>query len=186
MAKENKDKAAPAPKPIVGAAADISTSRKRFKVSPGGVVMHPKGGRYIYPGEELPGGLSEKVIKSLQASRHIVEIQNEPQVGAVRDGLVEVAPGTSPQPRIGLTKKDDGAPVSDTLTTEVHNGPAPTNLPQPGTSDASLWVIRPELLKGKDVSELNAMIHERDPSVPPFETAEEAAAHLSQDYRPKD
>lgn len=46
----------------------------------------------------------------------------------------------------------------------------------------SKWLFNPEDLEGNTLQELNLLIKERDASVDPYETTEEAIAHLSQDY----
>lgn len=45
------------------------------------------------------------------------------------------------------------------------------------------WNINPRTLVGKTLDQLNIMIAERDTKAPRFETIEEAAAFLSQDFR---
>ena len=46
----------------------------------------------------------------------------------------------------------------------------------------SKWSLNPADLEGKDLDELNVMVLERDETVDPFETVEEAVAWLSQDF----
>ncbi len=64
--------------------------------------------------------------------------------------------------------------------------PAPPAPPKregrPVRTIPSIWVTDPAGIRGMGVDELNIMILERDDSVEPFETAEEAIAWLSQDY----
>jgi hypothetical protein len=45
------------------------------------------------------------------------------------------------------------------------------------------WNVNPVSLTGMGLQELNIMVLERDPTVPPFETIEEAAAQLSKDFK---
>ncbi len=47
---------------------------------------------------------------------------------------------------------------------------------------ASRFAFDPDGLRGLDLDQLNVMIAERDPSVEPYESVEEATAHLSQDW----
>ncbi len=46
----------------------------------------------------------------------------------------------------------------------------------------SKWNLDPEALKGKHIDVLNILVHERDSSLPEYETEEEAIAKLSQDF----
>ncbi len=62
---------------------------------------------------------------------------------------------------------------------------APVLLSPPASQPvSSKWIINPALLHAKDLNQLNVMIRERDPSIQPFETREEAIAFISQDYKP--
>jgi len=47
------------------------------------------------------------------------------------------------------------------------------------------WNFDPALLAGKEIDQLNVMIQERDPSVHPFDTVEEAIAFLSSEFQPQ-
>lgn len=53
--------------------------------------------------------------------------------------------------------------------------------PQPG--GLSIWNLDPATLHGKDLGQLNVMVLERDPSVPPFNTIQEAISFLCRDFR---
>lgn len=152
---------------------------KKFKVAPGGSVMLPNQ-KMLYAGEIVPSGLSEKFYQSAQESKYILEIQNEADVGQVRNGMVEKAPGQEQNAVIKLVK-DGQDLVTQTFETQANLG-APIEI---NSSDATHWVFDPKLLVGKSVDELNALILERDPKQTPFNTVEEAAAFLSADYKPK-
>ena len=56
--------------------------------------------------------------------------------------------------------------------------------PSQPVSTEGRWTLNPSALEGKSLDELNVMVAERDSSIEPFETSEEAIAHLSQDYAP--
>lgn len=53
---------------------------------------------------------------------------------------------------------------------------------EPVVTDRSLWVHNPANLEGKPLEELNVMVAEIDPDIPPFNTIEEAMAQLSLDF----
>ena len=68
---------------------------------------------------------------------------------------------------------------------EVVQLPAPKKREgRPVRTIPSIWVNDPAGIRGMDVDALNIMILERDDSVEPFDTAEEAIAWLSQDFEP--
>ena len=60
--------------------------------------------------------------------------------------------------------------------------PPPAPAGRTGRVSPSIWVVDPVGILGLSLDQLNIMILERDGSVEPFETAEEAAAWLSQDF----
>lgn len=60
--------------------------------------------------------------------------------------------------------------------------PPPAPAGRTGRIIPSIWVTDPVGILGLSVDQLNIMILERDGSIEPFETAEEAAAWLCQDY----
>jgi len=47
------------------------------------------------------------------------------------------------------------------------------------------WDVNPINLSGMQLQQLNIMVLERDPTMTPFETIEEAAAQLSKDFKGK-
>ena len=51
-----------------------------------------------------------------------------------------------------------------------------------GRVSPSIWILDPKPLHSLGVEELNVMVLERDSSIAPFDTAEEAVAWLSQHY----
>lgn len=60
--------------------------------------------------------------------------------------------------------------------------PSTPVVPLPNTS-AGKWDMNPAQLQGKTIEQLNLLVLERDSTQKPFETAEEAIAHLSQDFK---
>lgn len=124
-----------------------------------GHPQNPKRSKIYKPGEEFPEG----VLSSEQIKRHI-------KAGYLVDGS-QPAPAIPAdlQPRLpGID--ESGRPA----------GRAP-KAAKPAKSK-SIWSMDPDGLRGLDVDQLNVMIAERDDSVEPFETSEEALAFLSADY----
>jgi hypothetical protein len=60
--------------------------------------------------------------------------------------------------------------------------PPPPPVGRTGRVTPSIWTMDPDGIRGLALDQLNIMILERDDEVAPFETVEEAAAWLSQDY----
>jgi len=60
----------------------------------------------------------------------------------------------------------------------------PSAAPSTGKLDSvKKWNVDPVTLVGKDLQHLNIMVLERDPTMTPFETIEEAAAQLTKDFK---
>lgn len=60
----------------------------------------------------------------------------------------------------------------------------PTHIRDPQKLDpVKKWNINPASLVGKDIQQLNIMVLEREPTMTPFETIEEAAAQLTRDFK---
>ena len=66
------------------------------------------------------------------------------------------------------------------LKTLVENPPKPTKLDTVGR-----WDVDPINLTSMNLQQLNIMVLERDPTMTPFETIEEAAAQLFKDFKGK-
>lgn len=89
----------------------------------------------------------------------------------------------------GPAEVPDGALCEKTLEGFVRNGSVRRGVV--GASGArverpprpvSKWAINPLALEQRPLEELNVMVRERDPSIPPFKTREEAIAKLSSDF----
>jgi len=68
---------------------------------------------------------------------------------------------------------------------DTRTAPPQTAPSSPNPADmrpTSPWKLDPAQLEGKPLQELNLMIKERDDSIEPFETVEEAIAQLSADH----
>lgn len=102
-------------------------------------------------------------------------------------------PGRAQMPRLPEVRERAGDHVQVTNTAagisqgvskpREDRGPNPQG--GPIVQAKTPWTYDPSTLSGKTVEELNVMIHETDDSVVPFETAEEAIAHLSQEFGKK-
>lgn len=60
--------------------------------------------------------------------------------------------------------------------------PPPAPKGRTGRTIPSIWTVDPDGIRGMSIEQLNIMILERDDSIEPFETVEEAVAWLTQDY----
>jgi hypothetical protein len=67
-------------------------------------------------------------------------------------------------------------------TYDPNEAPPPPPVGRVGRINPSIWAMDPSGIRGLDVDQLNIMILERDDRIEPFETAEEAAAWLCQDF----
>lgn len=190
----------------------MSKSSRTLRVRQGGAVLDRRGVLH-YGGSVVPeGALSEADIKAHLASGYIEEsnegplpdvpVANPPgvdistpvpglQTGTDKSLDASKAVVTDKGPNLGPVPESKPAPNSDALSvTSGEGGVTMTSTPQApppnnGTGAAiSKWVLDPATLTGKKVEDLNVMILERDPTVKPFETVEEAVAFLSQDFQP--
>jgi hypothetical protein len=137
-----------------------------LKVKRGGSIVGPDNKHYK-SGDVIPSGLlSAKQIQEhlksgfLQASRPAARALSLEEIASVAsdEDFVENAPGSSPVAGIS----ESGNPVAVN----------------------SRWDLDPDGLRGMTLDQLNVMILERDDSVEPLETVEEAVEWLSQDFKP--
>lgn len=95
----------------------------------------------------------------------------------------DIPPGTlTPERETALLLK---GLIVEVLPSEDNPAPAPIRkgVPtRPGSGIPSLWILDPANLEGKDLDDLNVMILERDDSIEPFETIEEAIGQLCMDF----
>ena len=82
----------------------------------------------------------------------------------------------------------DGTLVTGKPVPEAPAVAAPPEEPPAAPSTEKLdpvkkWNVDPVTLSGKDLQHLNIMVLERDPTMTPFETIEEAAAQLTKDFK---
>lgn len=139
---------------------------KTYKVAPHGSVMMPdrsirKAGAHVTP-EDFPSGIQEHV----RSGYVIVEGSDDAPAGSI--------PGGAPLPAVSgdVPMKSTSGPIEVTARKEV---------PVPVVMKTGLFKHDPATLKGKKLSELNAMILEKSPHTEPMETKEEAIAFLSSD-----
>lgn len=175
-----------------------------IRVKPGCMIVGPypacrefRGGSVVTEGE-LSKGQMEEHIRSGHAEP--VNLGSSP----VPDQLVERPPGMVDMPGVSSSEdqviilRDASAPV--TAFGKKDPGPGPIivtgdektvqqSVKLTGKKDkaakqrTSIWDLDPTNLGDKKLDDLNAMILERDDSIDPFDTVEEAIAHLSRDYR---
>lgn len=75
---------------------------------------------------------------------------------------------------LGLIEEGKATPLEEAIPTST--------APAQGAKTKTPWIHDPEDLKDYDLDTLNATIHDSDSSVEPYETLEEAIAHLSMDF----
>lgn len=138
-----------------------------LKVTKGGSVVGPNNVLYR-SGQIVPGGVfSDQQVKAHLASGYLRVVPGSAPVASVEskpepeEGAVENPPGLDPTPSVGSS--GDLAPAPKI---------------------ASRWVLDPDALKGMTLDQLNVMVVERDESIEPFDTVEEAIEWLSQDFVP--
>lgn len=107
-------------------------------------------------------------------------------------------PGVNPIPVGGdgssrVTTTDPGAPrisIPSIPGQQSSGGLSQTSQPfvppqQAGGQALSKWNLDPATLHGKDLGQLNVMVLERDSTIAPFSTVQEAIVQLSRDWRPR-
>ena len=154
-----------------------------LKVTQRGSIAAQNGGPIVGPGTQLTkadciemfGGQHE--VDRLVEQGYLVRMYDEtdpdahplpPQTDVVQQAhphpeVVDLSQGDKP-----MTTEPKGRAVTPQPIVTIGTGP---------------WDLDPETLIGKDVNELNVMVAERaQQPIDPFETVEEAAAWLSQDF----
>lgn len=115
-----------------------------------------------------------------------------PMVAAAVAPIAAVAPVAPPTPvaaplSLASPVEEEAAPALPSIATpgpkiiETHKE---VNTPTLGMPAVSIWTMNPSLLIGKGLDELNIMIQERDDTIDPRPTVNEAIKLLSQDYAP--
>lgn len=162
----------------------------QLRVRRGCSVLSPKDSFGMYrvfkAGELIPEGLfPQATIKEHLASGYCepVNVGTPPEQDIPTDNV----PGVQPAPIIPSGTRDTSpsapvelvttAPGGVTSSVQIKKDPVPEV-----KTPLSIWNLDPEQLKGKSLDELNVMILERDDTIDPFDTLEEAVAQLSQDF----
>ena len=157
-----------------------TTQTRKYRIPPGKSICVGQEGEGPTANYRLLTG--PRIVSSDQVPDHKIE-------GFVKNGFL--IPMTDAKPDLSgiqaqilgndsVRSFDSALPL--TRPEEVDDGKGKMCKPAKPESKSSIWDSNPEKLLGKNVKELNAMISERDPGIPAFETSEEAAAWLSQDY----
>lgn len=145
-----------------------------YKVAPRCNVIL-KDRTILRPGQIVPdGAIPKKALEEHVRNGFLLPSDKEADSGRV--------PGVSTNPPVSSR---DG--VEDQIVSGQGSDPESpriTSRPTAG-ADKSQWTLDPDTLKDKSLDDLNVMVLERDSSVEPFETEEEAIAYLSQDYEGK-
>lgn len=163
-----------------------------FRVKHGGSVYDNKGrlhvGGSLITNEHCTSQQLEEHLKSgyiepaesyaaPEAAKIVEEIPGRDQMPPLKEGESVVTRASAAGVESFKVESSDDEPAKVAAAT-----------PQPSAGvviqQESIWNLDPATLKGKDVNQLNAMVKERSLDVTPFETAEEAAAYLSKDYKP--
>jgi hypothetical protein len=154
----------------------------RLRVNFGGSVLGPNN--IIYRGGEIiPDGLlSAKQIQEHINSGYVSPV-NESAAMPLPDRLTETPPGVEEKPAIKSGSDDRRVSKPEEVVTTSSGGVvSKTTKKKIGRPAVSIWNLDPAELSGKDIDDLNVMILERDDSIDPFETTEEAVAFLSKDF----
>lgn len=166
-----------------------------YKVSKKGAIMSAgptntvlRGGTVITPAVAQQHGLTEKIIQHHLQSGYLVAFNAEMDPEEV---LLSTAPGVSvneslrvkPDQAIETVDKEGGAVVRsgprDTTPVRIAGTPP---APVADSAAGSKWVLDPATLEGKSLDELNVMVAERDNSIDPLTSIENAVSLLSQDF----
>lgn len=157
-----------------------ATQTRKYRIPPGKSIVVGQDGEGPTANYRFLSG--PRIVTSDQVPDHKIE-------GFVRNGFL--IPITDAKPDLegiqaqilgndSVRSLDSSLPL--TRPEDVDDGKGKRMQPAKRESRASIWDSNPEKLLGKSVDDLNAMIAERDPAHEGFETSEEAAAWLSQDY----
>lgn len=152
----------------------------KLVVAKGGSIIGPdnrifKEGHEVKPGD-LPKGAIEEHLKSgyLEPAIYMPSLAEVMAAGypeesakkiLEREAQARPVPGTRETPAFGL----NGDPVAKPSEPEAPTVKSP-------------WTFDPDGIKGMKLEELNSLVLSKDSQLAPFETVEEAAAWLSQDY----
>ena len=159
-----------------------STLRK-YRIPPGRSIN-------ITPLSRKRSGVAFEVLTGRHPSGRVVtsnEVPAEYIAGYVKNGSLIPLGEATPDPT-GI----EGAVLGIDSVRNDYSHQREMPLTKPEEVDAkpmkrvthrSDWDTAPEKLLGKDLETLNYMVKERDPHMEPFETAEEAIAQLTKDYR---
>lgn len=111
------------------------------------------------------------------------EMLRDGKIEQIEGAAIKVEPSKEPKaPELTAMKvKEDGTLAPrESATQTITDIDKPTNTAPVLTG---IWTCAPETLLEKSLEELNAMIIERDPKIPPFDDKAEAIACLSQDFK---
>jgi hypothetical protein len=171
-----------------------------YLVAPGGSVLGFNGrqfkqGEEIVPGKDFPlknaadlvkTGFLRQVGGGAPAPAPVTRPAGVPEVPVMKRETED----KDSAPAIEVTKNKEAEEVAKAAVQEVRaaNKAKAADLPTTKLDHkaaSSPWVLNPASLAAKSLVELNVMIHERQKGAPSFETVEEAAAFLSQDFQAK-
>jgi hypothetical protein len=179
------------------AAPNVVTRKYRFRVARGNSIALGRGAnnKLLKPGEYLPDDYPLNKARNLQRQGKVVAENLTMHPEYIPNTPVADPPGTSVKPlrtagrndMLDASKSDPFAAPRESIHVQTpsgiqtSSGPA-EKAPQPVTHKQTLWHLDPAGLEGKTLDQLNVMILERDETVEPFGTTEEAIAFLSQHF----
>jgi len=137
----------------------------KYKIVNGSVVVGLASERRVLRAGTIieSGDLPAEVLQRLERKHVVIPLGLPRDEAQARDD----ARNEKPILPIGGTAGDeDGKPLKQA----------------PRLTKVSQWALDPDMLRSKSVEVLNVMIRERDASIEPFETQEEAIAQLSRDF----
>lgn len=162
-------------------------SNAKVRVTSRGSVFH--GNKTHLPGailsaDELPRpflheALLTGVVVPVESPDPVVVEEVMPQV--TPEGKVQI---TGEAPNRDIPKPLFEKPVDAPIAATTSPGVSTVTTKPPPVTFVSLWTLNPISIQSRSLDQLNAMVLERDASLTPFQTREEAMSWLSQDFKP--
>lgn len=150
-----------------------------FKVSATGGTIITRQGRAVAPGQEVT---SEEIGS---AEGELVRDGKIFPLGVVNTKIVEKPVSSNGATVANLSLNSEGklTPKPE-IETKVVTAPTPPAAPTAPQRLTGIWTCPVDTLVNKSLEELNAMVMERDNTIPPFDDKNEAIAQLSMDVPP--
>lgn len=148
---------------------------RKLVVAPGRSMIHPKTRAILPPGTVIvPGEIYSKSYIEVCIKSGFIEVESvDKSAEAARERALAVLDENTVTLKVDAEIETVGAAPKPEAPVEVATH-----------TRVSHWNLDPDGLRGKSLDDLNILVAERDPSVEPFTTVEEAIGWLSMDYSP--